>query len=564
MTPADLVLINGKIVTVDDRLPEVQALAVHGDRIAAVGSDGEIKSHIGLKTEVLDLNGKVAIPGFIEGHAHLVMLGQSLQRLNLRDASSWNEIVDMVRTAARDVDPGQPISGWGWHQDKWTHPPLQNIDGLPTHHELSQAAPNNPVLLTHGSGHMCVTNAKAMELAGVTNSTPNPPGGQILRTATGEPVGVFIESAVGLIQKRVDESRREGSPHQIEDAKRTAITLAVQDCLSKGVTSFQDAGATFETIDLFKELVDEGELGIRLWVMVNEGNERLEEKLATYRSANTGDNRLTVRAVKRLIDGAMGAHSAWMLEPYADLPDSSGFSTLVSSSYADLHEGSDEDPLFPLAYVTETAQIAIQNDVQLCTHAIGDRACREILDIYEKTLRAHPEKKDLRWRIEHASLLSPADIDRFAKLGVIPSIQAISIITDAPWMIDRIGKKRAKERLFTFQKLIKSGAVLINGTDAPVEDIDPLPCFYASVTCRMPDGTIFWPDQRMTRKQALRAYTINGAYAAFEENIKGSLTPGKLADITVLSKDIMKIPEEEILNTRVLYTILGGKVVYQA
>jgi predicted amidohydrolase YtcJ len=563
MKPADLVLINGKIVTVDDGLPEVQALAVRGDRIVAVGDDGEIMSHIGRRTEVLDLDGKLAIPGLIDGHSHLVWLGQSLQRLNLRGAESWDEIVDMVRTAARDAGPGRAISGWGWHQDKWTHPPIQNIDGLPTHHALSRAAPNNAVLLMHGSGHMCIANGAAMELAGITASTPNPAGGMILRDPTGAPTGVFIETAVELIQERVDRAVGERTPHQAEDEKRTAIALAVKDCLSKGVTSFHDAGAAFETIDLYRKLVAEGALGIRLWVMVNEGNERLEHQLTDYVVTGMGDDRLTVRAIKRFIDGAMGAHSAWMLEPYTDLPESSGFSTLLSNAYTDLPKGDDKDPLFPITYLTETARIAVQNDVQLCTHAIGDRAGREVLDIYEAVLRTYPEQKDRRWRIEHASALSPVDIPRFAELGIISSIQAIGVVTAGLWMIERVGRKRAKERLFVFQDLIRSGAMLINGTDAPVDDIDPLPCFQAAVTCQLPDGTTLWVDQRMTREQALRSYTINGAYAAFEEHMKGSLTPGKLADIVVLTDDIMTMPEDAIADTRVLYTIIGGKVVYE-
>ncbi len=563
MKPSDLVLINGKIVTVDDGLTEAQALAIRGDRIAAVGDDREIKAHIGCKTEVLDLDGKLAIPGLIEGHAHLVMLGQSLQRLNLRKAKSWDEIVDMVRAKAQQAQPGQWITGWGWHQEKWTVYPEQSVQGLPTHHALSEVSPDNPVLLTHGSGHMGVANARAMALAGIGASSPDPPGGQILRTPTGEPSGIFIETAKNLIQGKLDEACRQRSATQIKEDERAVVKLAVRDCLSKGITSFQDAGVTFETIALFRALVRDGELGIRLWAMVNESNERLENQLSDHVVTGMGGNRLTVRAVKRLIDGAMGAHSAWMLEPYADLPGKTGFSSLVTGSYGDLPEDANEQPDFPARYITQTARIAIQKGVQLCTHAIGDRACREVLDIYERTFRAHPQKNDLRWRVEHASVLSPADIPRFGQLGVIPSIQAISVATDGPWMIERVGEHRARERLFTFQKLLQSGALLVNGTDAPVEDVDPLPCFRASIACRLPDGTVYWPDQRLTREQALRSYTINAAYAAFEERIKGSLTPGKLADIVVLSDDIMTIPEEAIADARVLYTIVGGQVAYE-
>lgn len=323
------------------------------------------------------------------------------------------------------------------------------------------------------------------------------------------------------------------------------IELASQECLSKGVTSFHDAGSSFETIDLFKEFAQEGKLGIRLWVMIREGNESLKKSLAEYKIIRFGQSHITVRAIKRGIDGALGAHGAWLLEPYSDLPTSSGLNTT------------------PVEVIKETARIAMENGFQLCVHAIGDRANRETLDIYEEAFKAYPDKKDLRWRIEHAQHLNPADTPRFGKLSVTAAMQGIHCTSDGPWVIKKLGPKRAEEGAYVWQKLMKSGALICNGTDAPVEDVDPIACFYATVTRKMKDGALFYPDQKMSREEALRSYTYNCAYAAFEEDILGSLKPGKLADITILSKDIMTIPDDEILTAEVLYTIVGGKVLYQ-
>lgn len=323
------------------------------------------------------------------------------------------------------------------------------------------------------------------------------------------------------------------------------IELAAQECLSKGITSFHDAGSSFETIDLFKEFVEEGKLGIRLWVMIRVSNERLKEDLSEYKIIGMGENHLTVRAIKRSLDGALGPHGAWLLEPYADLPTSTGLNTT------------------PIEVLKETARLAIENDFQLCVHAIGDRANQETLNTFEEAHKAHPDKKGLRWRIEHSQHLHPVDIPRFGQLDVIASMQGIHCTSDGPWVFKRLGEKRAEEGAYVWQKLMKSGAIICNGTDAPVEDVDPIACFYATVTRKMKDGTIFYPDQRMTREEALRSYTLNCAYAAFQEDILGSIAPGKLADITVLSKDIMTVPDDEILSTEVLYTIVGGKVLYQ-
>ncbi|HXG39238.1 MAG TPA: amidohydrolase [Bacteroidota bacterium] len=542
---ATLVLRNGKIITVDDRQPQAQAIAVRGDKILAVGSNAEIERYLGRATQVIDLQGKLAIPGFIEGHGHFTGIGAAKMNLDLMKVKSWDEIVAMVGEAAKKAKPGEWILGRGWHQEKWDKVPQPNVEGFPTHESLDKVSPNNPVLLTHASGHAGFANGKALELAGITSKTPDPPGGEILKDAKGNPTGLLRETAQGLVRRALAEAQSKLTPEERLAVARKEIELAAQECLSKGVTSFQDAGSSFATVDLLKTMVDEGKLGVRLWVMVRESVDRLEANLAKYRMVNYGDSRLTVRAIKRSIDGALGPRGAWLLEPYSDLPSSTGLNTT------------------PVDEIKTVAQLALQHGYQLCVHAIGDRANRETLNIFEEAFKKSPDKKDLRWRVEHAQHLHPADIPRFGKLGVIASMQGIHCTSDAPYVTARLGAKRAEEGAYVWQKLMKTGALIVNGTDAPVEDVSPIECFYASVSRKLKDGSVFYPDQRMTREEALKSYTINAAYGAFEENIKGSLTPGKLADIVVLSKDIMTIPEDEIPSTEVLYTIVGGKVAYK-
>ena len=543
--PADMVLLNGKIITVDDDKPQAEAAAIRGDIIVAVGRTSEIRLYVDQKTNVIDLKGRLAIPGFIEGHAHFMSLGYSLMRPDLSTARNWDEIVGIVAQAADEAQPGEWILAKGWHQEKWNEIPTPNVDGLPFHDALSKITPDNPVLLSHASGHSYIANAKAMEMAGITRETPDPEGGEIVRDSAGNPIGVFRETAMDSLYGAFNKSEEARTPEQIEAEKRRVVELAIQECLSHGITTFHDAGVSFETIDLYKELVTEDLLGIRLWVMIGEDNEELKKHLPRYKIVAMGDNRLTVSAIKRSIDGALGSHGAWLLAPYSDLPNSTGLNTETI-----------ED-------IRETARLAIKSGFQLCTHAIGDRANREVLNIYEETFETHQQKDDLRWRIEHAQHLHPDDIPRFSQLDVIASMQGSHATSDGPWVIKRLGEKRAGEGAYVWQKLMKSGAMVANGTDAPVEDVNPLTSFYASITRRLPDGTIFYPDQRMTRQEALRSYTINNAYAAFEEDIKGSISVGKLADITVLSGDIMTLPDEEILDTEVLYTIVGGKIMYQ-
>ncbi len=543
--PADLVLTNGKIVTMDDSKPEAEALAARDGAIVAVGSTKKIEAYIGDRTEVIELKGKLAIPGFIDSHGHFTDIGQAQLRLDLMNVKNWDEIVAMVKEAVGKAKPGEWIHGRGWHQEKWDKTPEPNLDGLPFHHSLSAVSPDNPVLLTHASGHGSFANAKAMELAGITKDTEDPAGGEIVRDAEGNPIGVFRETAQELLRPAQYVAHEKETPEQVESNRRRIVELAAQECLSKGITSFHDAGSSFSTIDLFKEFAEQGKLGLRLYVMIRVSNEDLEKRIADYRIIGAGDNHLTVRSVKRFIDGALGPHGAWLLEPYTDLPTSVGLNT------------------GPIEDLKEAARIAIENDFQLCVHAIGDRGNRETLNVFERAFQAHPEKKDLRWRIEHSQHLHPDDIPRFGRLGVIASMQAIHCTSDGPWVIKRLGEKRAEEGAYVWQKLMKTGALICNGTDAPVEDVNPIPCFHAAVTRKCWDGSVFYLDQKMSREEALRSYTLNGAYAAFQEDILGSLTVGKLADITVLSQDIMTIPDDDILNTEVLYTIVGGKIEYK-
>lgn len=536
---AELVLRGGKIVTLDDRRPSVSALAAGQGRIVALGEDAEVSKLIGAETKVIELDGRLAIPGFIDGHGHFVGLGRSKMVLDLTRAETWGDIVRLVKDAAGKEPPGDWIIGRGWHQSKWKEPPEPNVDGYPLHAELSAATPNHPVLLTHASGHASIANALAMRLAKVDAATPDPRGGQILHDKDGNPAGVFRETAQGLIgPDRSDAAYRKGRLTQ-------AIELATRECLENGVTSFHDAGSSFETIDVFRRLAEDGLLRVRLWVMVSDSNDRMARLLPKYRMIGVGDNHLTVRGIKRFIDGALGAHGAWLLEPYNDMPSSVGLNTSSVAS------------------IRRTAELALRHDYQLCVHAIGDRANREVLDIFDEAFRSKPSETSRRWRVEHAQHLHPDDIPRFAKLGVIASMQGVHATSDAPYVVKRLGQRRASEGAYAWRSLITSGATIVNGTDVPVEDVDPIACFYASVTRKLRSGEAFFPKQRMTRDEALRSYTINAAYAAFEEDIKGSLSLGKLADIVVLSNDLLTCTDEEILDTKVVYTIVDAKVLYE-
>jgi predicted amidohydrolase YtcJ len=541
---ADLVLRGGRVATVDTERPHAEAVAVRGDRIMAVGSDSDIEAHIGPDTRVVELDGRLLVPGFIEGHGHFMGVGNAQLNLDLTTVRTWDEIVDLVADAVADARPGEWILGRGWHQEKWDGVPAGALDGVPTHEGLSAVSPDNPVFLTHASGHASFVNARAMEMAGIDAGYQPPEGGEVVRDGRGEPTGLLRETADRPVSAAYQRSQAERSETERRAHFDRVVALAGQEALSKGVTSFHDAGVDFSTIDGYRRLADAGELPIRLYVMVRAPNDELARKLPGYRMVGAGENRLTVRSIKKQIDGALGSHGAWLLEPYSDMPSSTG---LVLESVAD---------------VTRTAELAMAHDYQLGTHAIGDRANREVLDIYEAVFRAHPDRDDPRWRIEHAQHLHPTDLERFAELGVIAAMQTVHATSDAPWVPRRLGDARAGEGAYRWQDLWQRGVVVANGTDAPVEDVDPVASSWAAISRALPDGGRFDPDQRLTREQALRSYTLNNAYAAFEEDLKGSITPGKLADLVVLSRDIMSVPEAEVREARVDLTILGGEIVF--
>jgi predicted amidohydrolase YtcJ len=536
VAPADLVLRGGRIVTLDAQTPEAQAIASRNGSIVAIGTDAAIARYIGPNTQVIDLAGQFTMPGFIEGHGHFTGVGENRINLDFMNTKSWDEIVHMVAMAVEQAKPGEWIVGRGWHQDKWTSRPDPNVEGFPLHAALDKVSPNNPVVLTHASGHASFVNAKAMELSGITKGSANPTGGEILRDKNGDATGLMRETAQNLVRR----------PGPTEADIRKQLALADEEAITKGITTFHDAGSQFRTLDVVKKMIDEGQMHVRLWMMIRESNQALLQNVDKYRVIGYGNNQLTVRAIKVTADGALGSRGAWMLEPYADKPDSVG--TVPAT----------------VATLPATAQIAIDHHMQLCVHAIGDRANREVLNIYEAAFKKNAVNgKDLRWRIEHAQHLSAADIPRFGQLGVIAAMQSIHCTSDGTWVPDRIGDKRAEEGAYVWQKLMKSGAIVANGTDAPVEGVDPIPNYYAAVTRKLSNGKVFYPDQRMSRMEALRSYTMANAIAAFEEDIKGSLSLGKLADITVLTKDITTVPEDQILTAKVAYTIIGGKVVFK-
>jgi len=549
VAPADLILRNGKVVTMDSTTPEGQAVAITGDRITAVGSDIDIQRYVGPGTEVIDLKGHLAIPGFNESHGHFTGLGQALSELDLMGVPSWQQIVAMVADAAKHASPGAVIRGRGWHQEKWDRSPGRLVKGFQTNDLLNQAAPDNPVILGHASGHALIANDAALKLAGIGPTTPNPPGGEIIKDATGRPTGILVDAAQGLIGRGLSARMASRTPEQVQADFRNRIHLATQNALANGVTTFQDMGESFTTIDAIKQMVDEGDMPLRLYILVSSGEVRPDDvdSLVAHRMVDYGNGHLTVRGIGEIsADGALGSRSAWMLKPYDDDPTNTGLNVTT------------------MPRIREIAELGLAHGFQISVHAIGDRANRETLDTYAAVFKEHNVKSDtLRWRVEHAQHLNPTEIPRFAQMGVVASMQGIHACSDAPYVLPRLGEQRASEGAYVWQKLWQTGAIITNGTDVPVEEISPIASFHCSVTRDMVGtDSAFFPDQKLSREQALRTYTVNGAYVAFQDHENGSLTPGKWADITVLSRDIMTVPPDSILGTRVLYTIVGGKVVY--
>jgi len=426
-------------------------------------------------------------------------------------------------------------------------------------------SPANPVLLVHASGHAMFVNAAALKLAGISHGTADPAGGEIVRDASGEPIGMLRDNAMDQVRKAYGADLSKRTPAEVDAAFRRKVRLAAADAVSKGITSFADQGESFATLDALKKLAEEGGLPLRLYAMVSverddqttaglpgaeqyagyDALEQLRRFLPAHRVVDDAGGHFTVRTIGEVTsDGALGTHSAWFLKPYADLPQSTGVSVT------------------PPSVIRQIADIALQDGYQMTVHAIGDRANREVLDVYQAEFAAHPEAHDLRWRIEHAQHLDPADIPRFGQLKVIASMQSVHACSDGPYVVKRLGGERASQGAYMWRALMRAGALIVNGTDVPVEDEDPIPNFYCAVTRQLKDGSRFYPAQVMTREEALRSYTWNNAYALFAEDELGSLKPGKRADITVLSQDILTVPEAAILATKVVYTIVGGDIVY--
>ncbi len=547
---ADLVLKNGTIATLEEEHGDVEALAASDDTILAVGPTADIASYVGSGTRVIDLEGRLATPGFIEGHGHFMGMGQSQMQLGLLGTPSWDEVVARVDSAADEVPSGAWLEGRGWHQEKWTAEPERVVRGFPTNARLNKVAPDTPVFLTHASGHAAIANDAALERAGIGPDTPDPEGGTIVRDAQGRATGVLLETAEGLVLEAIEQSRSDMTAEERRARKKKQVRLAAENALAHGVTSFHDQGASFETIERYREMAQAGELGIRMYAMVSQSEvtPETQDTLAALRTMGAADHHFTVRSIGEVtVDGALGSRTAWMLNPYNDAPNDTGTNVTAMDR------------------VREIAEIAMEENYQLAVHAIGDRANRESLDLFESLFKkADVDGEELRWRIEHAQHLHPDDIPRFANLGVIASMQAMHACSDAPYNYKRLGAERVEQGAYVWKTLWEDGVVIANGTDVPVEKIDPFANFHCTVTRKVPEAdTAFTEEEALTRRQALKSYTTKNAYAAFAENRRGTLAPGKLADVAVLSKNILEVPADEIRDTDVTHTIVGGEVRYE-
>jgi hypothetical protein len=530
--PPDAVYAAERIYTLDPVKPTVEALAVKDGIITAVGSADEITALAKRETVIHRLEGSYIYPGFVDAHCHLLSLGLQLDRLDLVGTSGFEEVVDMVKRKTRETAPGEWILGRGWDQNDWETP------RWPTKEELDAVSPGNPVYLRRIDGHAAIANSAVLKIAGIDASTPDPYGGKILREE-GEPTGILIDKAMDLVKDFIPESSVE--------TKRRALLRAADLCISAGLVGVHEAGVTGENLDLYGRMADSGELPFSLYAMIDGEDSTLVERLEAGPVVRRG-GKLTIRSVKLFADGALGSRGAALLEPYGDDPGNDGLLMMEEDSLAAI------------------AQNALDHGFQVCVHAIGDRANRVVLNAYERAQRAVGiEGKEARLRVEHAQVLSPSDIPRFAELGVIASMQPTHCTSDMPWAPERLGPERISGA-YAWATLLKSGAHLASGSDFPVESHDPLLGFYAAATRRdtkgnPPEG---WsPEERMTREQALASFTLGAAYAAFEESTTGSIEPGKRADMTVLSLDIMRVPPSEILDAEVVMTIVGGRILYE-
>ncbi len=542
-----MIIHGGTIYTVDSRQVTVEAVAIKNNTILFAGSLEKAESFKNEQTDLVDLKGKTMTPGLIEGHGHFMGLGYNELELDLMNTKSYQDIVDAVAERVKTAEPGEWITGRGWHQSKWDSMPEYIVKGFQTHHRLSEVSPDNPVYLRHASGHAGFANAKAMEIAGLQSLSAEGikayeiEGGEVIVDEFSRPTGIFNERAQSLIGKYI--------PDDTPESDALAFNLAIEACHKNGITSFHDAGIGRGTIALYDSMKDEDKMNVRIYAMLTGGDEELLNEWYEKGPNVDPDHKFTIRSIKLNCDGALGSRGAWLLESYTDRPGHFGHETQ------------------PMDVVKQTSLKGLQNGFQVCSHAIGDRANREILDRYEAALNELSMLgSDHRFRIEHAQHLHPDDIPRFAELQVIPAMQAIHMSSDRSWAIDRLGEKRIKEGAYMWQDLLQSGIPIVNGTDVPVEPLNPIASFYASVSRKTLKGTPeggYEPDQKMTREQALKSYTLDAAYGAFEEKIKGSISVGKLADFTIYNQDLITVDEGDILSTEVVMTIFDGKVVYE-
>lgn len=533
---ADLIFINGNVYTVNDKQPRAEAIAVREDRIVFVGSNADTQKFRSDKTRIIDLAGKTVTPGFTDSHCHIFGIGEREMKLNLEGTNSRQDFFAKVKERVTKSERGKWIVGRGWIETFWK--PAQ----FPTRHELDRIAPDNPVYLTRADGHASVVNSAALKIAKIENHTPDPFGGKILKT-DGEVNGMLLDHAQELVEKHIP------APTAVERGE--ALLTGINREIGLGWCEIQNAGSRYDDVDLIKKAFAAGKIKIRFVNAIYGPGDDARNFLKEGATLNMFDHHFTQRTIKVIFDGALGSRGAALLAPYSDAPESSGF-------FREKEE--DLRPLF---------EEALRRGIQVETHAIGDRANRTILDLYEAAFKAVPpnERKidKPRWRVEHAQILSEQDIPRFAKLGVIPSMQPSHAISDLFFAPARLGLERLRGA-YAWNSLIKTGAIICGGSDAPVERGEPMIEFYAAVTRKSTKGESHegWhPEEAVSREQALKMFTINPACAAFEENDKGSIEAGKLADFTVLSGDIMKIPEPGILKTRCEMTVIGGEIVYQ-
>jgi predicted amidohydrolase YtcJ len=536
VAPADIVFKNGNVYTANDKAPQAEAIAVKADRIVFVGTNADAQKYVGSNTRVVDLKGNTVLPGFTDSHQHLSGVGQREMTLNLEGTTSLQDFLAKVKARVDQAKPGEWVTGRGWIETHWTPP------AFPTRADLDKLAPNNPLILQRADGHASVVNSAALNLAGITKTTANPFGGEISKDKGGEPNGMLLDAAQGLVRRRVP-------PTSADDAERAVVLGAKRD-VELGWTQVQDAGGSYNDIDIFKKLYAAGTIKLRIYKAVYGPGPNATRLLTEGPIIGEFGNRLTVRSIKVVSDGALGSRGAALQEPYADAPDTSGFLTVKA------------EELRPMLIE------ALKKGIQVETHAIGDRANHFILDEYEKAFAAVPpgeRKIDApRWRVEHAQIVNPADIRRFSKLRVIPSMQPSHAIGDLFFAPSRLGIKRL-EGAYAWESFLKLGLIVPGGSDAPVERGEPMIEFYAAVARKDPKGFSgegWHPEEAVTRAQALKMFTLWPAYAAFEDTLRGTIEVGKLADLTILSADIMKIPEAEILKTRCVMTVINGEIVF--